>query len=70
MHMLPFARPAAPTSDVARVIEKVQEFGQVDDNPVRDEIAELRKEREAGRLSDSDWACRVAELLGAVDAGG
>jgi len=38
-------------------------------NPVRDEIGVLRASRDAGAISETEFACRVADLLGALDAG-
>jgi hypothetical protein len=56
--------------DAAHVQAKLQPFGQTDasDNSVRDQITTLRAQRDAGELTETDWAVRVAELLGAVDA--
>jgi hypothetical protein len=55
--------------DTERVKEKVEAFGQPDHNPVRDQISELRKQRDAGSLSMTDYALTVAELLGAIEPG-
>jgi hypothetical protein len=54
----------------AQLQAKLQLFGQTDasDRSVRDEIAMLRTQRDAGELTDTDWSVRVAELLGAVEA--
>jgi hypothetical protein len=54
-------------TDTVRMKEKVSAFGQPDGSPVRDEIAALRRSRDAGALSETDFAVRVAELLGAVN---
>jgi hypothetical protein len=56
--------------DAARLETKVRDFGQREThNPVRDEIARLREQRDAGALSETDFATRVAELLGSTDFG-
>jgi hypothetical protein len=54
----------------AQLQAKLQLFGQTDasDCSVRDGIAMLRTQRDAGELTDTDWSVRVAELLGAVEA--
>lgn len=56
--------------NAADVQAKLQPFGQSDagNGSVRDEIAMLRAQRDAGELSHTDWSVRVAELLGAVEA--
>jgi hypothetical protein len=56
--------------DAAQTQAKLEPFGQTDtgDSSVRDEITTLRAQRDAGELTETDWAVRVAELLGAVDA--
>jgi hypothetical protein len=54
--------------DATQLETKVREFGQPDYNPVRDEIARLREQRDAGQLSETDFATRVAELLGSADS--
>jgi hypothetical protein len=56
--------------DAAQMQAKLQPFGQTGagNSSVRDEIATLRAQRDAGELTETDWAIRVAELLGAVDA--
>jgi hypothetical protein len=54
--------------DTEHIETKVRDFGQREThNPVRDEIARLREQRDAGRLSETDFATRVAELLGSTD---
>jgi hypothetical protein len=54
--------------DAARLETKVRDFGEGEThNPVRDEIARLRDRRDAGELSDTDFAVKVAELLGSSD---
>jgi hypothetical protein len=56
--------------DAARLETKVRDFGERDaQNPVRDEIARLRERRDAGELSETDFAVKVAELLGTTDFG-
>ena len=54
--------------DAARLETKVREFGEREArNPVRDEIAQLRERRDAGELTETDFAVKVAELLGSSD---
>jgi len=52
---------------VEAIKTKLEPFGQVADNPVRTEIAELRVQRDRGILSETAFATRVAELLGALE---
>jgi len=48
---------------------KLSPFGvNSGDNPVRDQIAELRARRDAGTMSEGDYAARVADLLGTSDS--
>jgi hypothetical protein len=55
-------------ADAAHLETKVRDFGQRDThNPVRDEIARLREQRDAGKLSETDFATRVSELLGSTE---
>jgi hypothetical protein len=56
--------------DAADVRAKLEPFGQTNagNSSVRDEIATLRAQRDAGELTETDWSVRVAELLGAVEA--
>jgi hypothetical protein len=70
MNMRLFVRrsDAAGKVDVARLETQVADFGHAPaHNPVRNEIARLRRERDAGAMTETDFATRVAELLGAVD---
>ena len=54
--------------DLEDLEAKVRDFGQRDThNPVRDEIAQLRRQRDSGELSETDFATRVAELLGSTE---
>jgi hypothetical protein len=55
--------------NAADVRAKLEPFGQRDpgSGSVRDEIAILRAQRDAGELTHTDWSVRVAELLGAVE---
>jgi hypothetical protein len=55
--------------NAADVQAKLQSFGHGDssNSSVRDEIATLRAQRDAGELTHTDWSVRVAELLGAVE---
>jgi hypothetical protein len=55
--------------DAADVLAKLEPFGQSEarNSSVRDEIAMLRAQRDAGELTHTDWSVRVAELLGAVE---
>jgi hypothetical protein len=62
-------RPFPRRADAERVKAKVEAFGQPSQNPVRDEIAELRRQRDSGALSLTDYAVCVAELLGAIEPG-
>jgi len=61
-------REAERTRNVDTIKEKLGGFGEKDANPVRDQIADLRSLRDAGRLTHADYAVTVATLLGAVDA--
>lgn len=55
--------------DASQFETKVRDFGQRDThNPVRDEIARLREQRDAGELSETDFAVRVSELLGSTES--
>lgn len=47
---------------------KLDPFGKVAHNPVRDVIAELREMRDAGSLSNTDYVNEVAALLGTSEA--
>jgi hypothetical protein len=53
----------------AKVIEaKIAEFGHgAAPNPTRTRVALLRAQREAGELDETEWAVKLAEVLGAVD---
>lgn len=62
-------RPFPRRADAERVKTQVEAFGQPSQNPVRDQIADLRKQRDAGALSLTDYAVCVAELLGAIEPG-
>ena len=62
-------RAARNRADVALIGANVQQFGTPDREPVRAEIADLREQRDAGSLSDADFAMRVAALLGAAESG-
>jgi hypothetical protein len=63
-----FPRLFARRVDTERLETKVRDFGQRQaPNPVRDQIARLREQRDAGELSETDFATRVAELLGSTD---
>jgi hypothetical protein len=54
--------------DTQHLETKVRDFGQREtENPVRSQIARLREQRDAGELSETDFATRVAELLGSTD---
>jgi len=62
--------------DAAQMERKLRDFGRRDDhNAIRDEIARLRGQRDAGELDLTDYATRVAELIqhastGATDVAG
>jgi hypothetical protein len=47
--------------------QQVGSFYGVTHNPVRHEIALLREQREAGRLSAADYAVRVSALINGHD---
>jgi hypothetical protein len=50
--------------DAVEVASRLREFGQRDDHDlVRGTIASLREQRDAGEISHTDFATRVAELL-------
>jgi hypothetical protein len=52
------------SDDAAELAAKLRDFGQRDDHKlVRSKIARLREQRDAGELSYTDFATRVAELL-------
>ena len=54
--------------DTEHLETKVGDFGQREKhNPVRDQIAHLRRQRDAGELNETDFATRVAELLGSTE---
>jgi hypothetical protein len=55
-------------SEVDGIKAKLREFGDAGSNPIRDQIADLRSLREAGQLTETDYAVTVAALLGTVDA--
>lgn len=66
MQMLRFPMRRA---EVEEMRSKVEAFGQPAHNPVRDQIAELRRQRDAGVMTMTDYALTVAELLGAIEPG-
>jgi hypothetical protein len=47
---------------------KLRKFGEIGRNPVREQIVELRARRDAGGLTEAEFAVTVAKLLGTVDA--
>jgi hypothetical protein len=55
-------------SEVDVIKAKLRDFGETGSNPVRDQIADLRSLRAAGRLTETDYAVTVAALLGTIDA--
>jgi hypothetical protein len=60
-------RPFTRRFDAAQVEVRLRDFGRRDDdNPIRDEIARLRDRRNAGELSETDFATRVSELVRVV----
>jgi Short C-terminal domain len=63
-----FSRLFVRRVDTEHLETKVRDFGQRETgNPIRDEIALLRQRRDAGELSETEFATRVAELLGSTD---
>jgi hypothetical protein len=66
-----FLRPRSPqtASDAETIKEKLSAFGEnATHNPVKDQIADLRALRDAGRVSDGDYANSVADLLGTPES--
>jgi hypothetical protein len=55
---------SSTSRDAKAIKTKLDPFGKVAHNPVRDMIAELREMRDAGTLSDADYVNEVAVLLG------
>lgn len=57
-----------PADKNADLKAKLRRFGEIGRNPVREQIGELRARRDAGGLTETEFAVRVANLLGSVDA--
>ena len=55
-------------SEVDSIKAKLRDFGETESNPVRHQIVDLRTLREAGLLTETDYAVTVAALLGTIDA--
>jgi hypothetical protein len=63
------ARRAEHSSEAATIKARLSPFGEsAADNPVRYQIADLRALRDAGRVSDAEYAARVADLLGTSES--
>jgi hypothetical protein len=64
------ARQASERADeAAALMSKLSAFGDnAGYNPVKDQISDLRARRNAGSMSEADYAARVADLLGASES--
>jgi hypothetical protein len=66
--MLRFSPRSPAGAFAAEIVKtKLEPFGHPGENPVRAEIARLREQRDDGIMSETDFAVRVAELLGAFE---
>jgi hypothetical protein len=61
-------REHARLENIEAIKARLGDFGSPDANPVRAQIADLRSLRDAGQLSDAEFASTVAAVLGAIEA--
>ena len=64
-----FSRSSERTIPTEEMRVRLEPFDKPAQNPVKDEIAGLREQRDAGTLSEGEYTSRVARLLGAIDPG-
>ena len=64
------ARQATERADeAAALMSKLSPFGaNAGHNPVKQQISDLRARRNAGSMSEADYAARVADLLGTSES--
>jgi hypothetical protein len=62
-------RAQESSDEAGQLIARLSPFGTGDThNPVKDQIADLRSLRDAGRMSAADYAATVADLLGTSES--
>ena len=60
-------RENAHVNEIALIKDKLRVFGAANGNPLKDQIADLRAHHDSGVLNHTDYAVRVAALLGSPD---